>query len=213
MNGICKGVHIVKKLVVLTAAVAMICGMGLIRAEAQSEPHKVALIDMAQVFKQYKKFEALREGLKNEIAGSEETIKADVEGIKALSAKLQMMTETSPGYAQAESQLASKAAEIDARRKVMQRDFLRKESQIYKEVYMEVQSAVKMYAEYYKYTLVLRFNRTELSQEDDARGVINGMNRQVVYHNPENDITDAVLEYLNKKYQNTAAAPGATSPQ
>lgn len=202
-----------KKLVVLTAAVAMICGMGLIRAEAQSEPHKVALIDMAQVFKQYKKFEALREGLKNEIAGSEETIKADVEGIKALSAKLQMMTETSPGYAQAESQLASKAAEIDARRKVMQRDFLRKESQIYKEVYMEVQSAVKMYAEYYKYTLVLRFNRTELSQEDDARGVINGMNRQVVYHNPENDITDAVLEYLNKKYQNTAAAPGATSPQ
>jgi len=213
MNGICKGVHIVKKLVVLTAAVAMICGMGLIRAEAQSEPHKVALIDMAQVFKQYKKFEALREGLKNEIAGSEETIKADVEGIKALSAKLQMMTETSPGYAQAESQLASKAAEIDARRKVMQRDFLRKESQIYKEVYMEVQSAVKMYAEYYKYTLVLRFNRTELSQEDDARGVINGMNRQVVYHNPENDITDAVLEYLNKKYQKTAAAPGATSPQ
>lgn len=202
-----------KKLVVFTAAVAMICGMGLVRAEAQSDPHKVALIDMAQVFKQYKKFEALREGLKNEIAGSEETIKADVEGIKALSLKLQMMTETSPGYAQAEAQLASKAAEIDARRKVMQRDFLRKESQIYKEVYMEVQSAVKMYAEYYKYTLVLRFNRTELSQEDDARGVINGMNRQVVYHNPENDITEAVLEYLNKKYQKTAAAPGATSPQ
>jgi outer membrane protein len=187
--------------------------MGLVRAEAQSDPHKVALIDMAQVFKQYKKFEALREGLKNEIAGSEETIKADVEGIKALSLKLQMMTETSPGYAQAEAQLASKAAEIDARRKVMQRDFLRKESQIYKEVYMEVQSAVKMYAEYYKYTLVLRFNRTELSQEDDARGVINGMNRQVVYHNPENDITEAVLEYLNKKYQKTAAAPGATSSQ
>jgi Skp family chaperone for outer membrane proteins len=205
-------VHIVKKLVVLTAAVAMICGMGLVRAEAQSDPHKVALIDMAQVFKQYKKFEALREGLKNQIAGSEETIKADVEGIKALSLKLQMMTETSPGYAQAEAQLASKAAEIDARRKVMQRDFLRKESQIYKEVYIEVQAAVKMYAEYYKYTLVLRFNRTELSQEDDARGVINGMNRQVVYHNPENDITEAVLEYLNKKYQKTAAASGPTSP-
>jgi len=203
----------VKKLVVITVAVAMICGLGLVRAEAQAEsgPHKIALIDMAQVFKQYKKFEALRENLKAEIAASETNIKGDVEALKALQKKLQMMTESSPGYAKTEAELASKAAELDARRKVMQRDFLRKESQIYKEVYMEVQNAVKMYAEYYKYTLVLRFNRKALSSEDDARGVINGMNRQVVYHNPSNDITDAVLEYLNKKYSKTAAAPASGS--
>ncbi|MBD3672249.1 MAG: OmpH family outer membrane protein [Planctomycetaceae bacterium] len=204
-----------KKLVVLTAAIAMICGLG--RTEAAGPPHAwddhdvIGLIDMAEVFKKYKKFEALREDLKTEIAASEETIKSDVEALKALSAKLQMMTESSPGYAETESELASKAAEVDARRKVMQRDFLRKESQIYKQVYMEVQSTVEQYAKYYGYHVVLRFNRTALQETDDARGVINGMNRQVIYHRKKDDITDAVLQHLNTQYQKTVSTKG-TSP-
>ena len=203
-----------KKLVVLATAIVMLCGLG--RTEAAGPPHAwddhdiIGLIDMARVFKEYKKFEALREGLKTEIAASEETIKSDVESLKALSQKLQMMTESSPGYAQAEAELASKAAEVDARRKVMQRDFLRKESQIYKQVYLEVQTTVKQYAEYYGYHVVLRFNGTELQETDDARGVINGMNRQVVYHRKKDDITDAVLQHLNSQYQKTVSAKGGS---
>lgn len=203
-----------KKLVVLATAIVMFCGLG--RTEAAGPPHAwddhdiIGLIDMARVFKEYKKFEALREGLKTEIAASEETIKSDVESLKALSQKLQMMTESSPGYAQAEAELASKAAEVDARRKVMQRDFLRKESQIYKQVYLEVQTTVKQYAEYYGYHVVLRFNGTELQETDDARGVINGMNRQVVYHRKKDDITDAVLQHLNSQYQKTVSAKGGS---
>ena len=40
-------------------------------AAASNLPHKVGLIDMAHVFKNYKKFEALREDLKIEISESE----------------------------------------------------------------------------------------------------------------------------------------------
>jgi len=201
----------VKKLVVLTAAVAMICGFGLLNAEAQqpSTPHKIALIDMAHVFKNYAKFEALRENLKGEIKASEDRMQADIQQLKAMKEKLDMMTESSPGFKQAEAELASKAAEIDAGRKVMQREFLRKESQIYKQVYMEVTNAVKMYADYYKYSLVLRFNRQQIQEDDDAEAVINGMNKQVVYHRAEDDITEAVLDYLNKKYQKETASAGA----
>lgn len=200
-----------KKLVVLTAAVAMICGFGLLNAEAQqpSTPHKIALIDMAHVFKNYAKFEALRENLKGEIKASEDRMQADIQQLKAMKEKLDMMTESSPGFKQAEAELASKAAEIDAGRKVMQREFLRKESQIYKQVYMEVTNAVKMYADYYKYSLVLRFNRQQIQEDDDAEAVINGMNKQVVYHRAEDDITEAVLDYLNKKYQKETASAGA----
>jgi len=207
----------VKKLVVVTtilavAAVAMISGSGTGRLAAQatpSTPHKIALIDMAHVFKNYAKFESLRETLKTEIKASEEKMQADIQQLQAMKEKLQMMTETSPGFAQAEAELASKAAEIDAGRKVMQRDFLRKESQIYKQVYMEVTSAVKMYADYYKYSLVLRFNRQQIQEDDAPQAVINGMNKQVVYHRAEDDITDAVLDYLNKKYQKESASAGA----
>lgn len=211
-----------KKLVVLStvfaiAAVAMIGGMQTDRLAAQAKPstaHKIALIDMAHVFKNYAKFEALRENLKTEIKASEEKMQADIQQLQAMKEKLQMMTESSPGYAQAEQELASKAAEIDASRKVMQRDFLRKESQIYKQIYMEVSGAVKMYADYYKYSLVLRFNRNQIQESDAPQEVINGMNKQVVYHRAEDDITDAVLDYLNKKYQKenvSAGAPSGTS--
>ena len=34
---------------------------------ADSLPHKIALVDMAEVFQKYKKFENLRESLKSEI--------------------------------------------------------------------------------------------------------------------------------------------------
>ena len=42
-------------------------------------PHKVALVDMAFVFKNYKKFEVLREDLKEEIQASEGEAKSRAE--------------------------------------------------------------------------------------------------------------------------------------
>ena len=215
-----------KKLVILSTLSAVLCGASLFLvpqwggaqvAEAQttSQPHMIALIDMAEVFKNYKKFEAMRETLKSEIEASESEMKKEIEALKALSAKLTSLDESSPTYAATEKELASKAAELEAVRKVKQRDFLRKESTIYKAIYLESTEAVSKYADYYKYTLVLRFNRTDLNTNDNAKEVINGMNKQVVYYRPEHDITDAVLKFLNDKYSReiSAAAPGAGSRQ
>lgn len=165
-----------------------------------SVPHKIALIDMAHVFKNYKKFEARREGLKTEITTSEERIKKDLEAIKILQQQLKSLVEGSPEYKVKEQELASKAADIQAYREVQQRDFLRKESQIYKEIYGEVSEAVGKYAEYYKYSLVMRFKRDEMPEADNPNDVINKMNGTVIYHRAEDDITDAVLKFLNDRY-------------
>lgn len=171
----------------------------------------IALIDMAEVFKNYKKFEAMRETLKTEITASEEEMKKEITALQDLNARLQKLEESSPEYARVEKELASKAAELEGKRKVKQREFLRKESTIYKAIYMEATEAVSKYADYYKYTLVLRFNRTDLTENDDAKKVIDGMNKQVVYYRPEHDITDAVLKYLNDRYtREVSAAAGGT---
>jgi outer membrane protein len=173
---------------------------------ADSGPHKVALIDMAYVFKNYEKFSMLREDLKAEIQVSEEEAKSKAMALQEMQAKLKTFAEGSDEFNAAEKQFAASSADFEAFRRAAQRDFLKKESQIYHTVYMDVADAVAKYAKYYKYNLVLRFNREELDTEN-AQKLIEGMNRQVVYHETENDITMSVTDYLNKKFTSTAAKP------
>lgn len=180
---------------------------------ADEAPHKIALIDMAYVFKNYKKFEVLREDLKNEIGETENEAKARADQIQTLQKKMKALSEGSQEFTVAEQQFAKASAEFEAFRRAAQRDFLKKESQIYHTIYQEVTDTVAKYANYFHFTLVLRFNREELDSEN-AQKLIEGMNRQVVWHKPENDITDAVVKYLNQAYDRTtgATAAPATAP-
>lgn len=165
---------------------------------------------MAHVFKHYKKFEALREDLKSQIGDSEGQAKAMAKSLQKLQAELKDLKEGSPEFAAKEKQFQQATLEFESFRKATQREILKEESAIYHQVYMEVSDAVKKYSTHYGYTLVLRFNREDLNPED-PQGLIQGMNRQVVFHHPEDDMTESVLEHLNAKFQKTAAAP-ATRP-
>jgi Skp family chaperone for outer membrane proteins len=177
---------------------------------AAAAPHKVALIDMAYVFKNYEKFSVLREDLKAKIQVSEEEAKGKAGNIQEMQAKLKAYAEGSEEFNAAEKQFAQASADFEAFRRAAQRDFLKQESQIYHTVYMDVSDAVAKYAKYYKYNLVLRFNREDLDTEN-AQKLIEGMNRQVVYFENENDITQSVTDYLNKKYGGQTATKPAGS--
>lgn len=209
-----------KKSIVLAAAVAAVLGLAgferPVRAQggaaAAPGPHKVGLIDMAHIFKNYKKFEALREDLKNEIAQSDNKAKQMATQIKQLDDQLKQMKQGSQGYLDKEKQLLQVNSDFEAFRKGAQRDFMRKESQIYKTIYLEVTDAVEKYAYHYQYTLIMRFNRDEVDGVDDPQEVLARMNRQVVYYKEENDITVPVLEYLNKKYGVAPKVEGGDEP-
>lgn len=180
-------------------------------AAAAASPHKVALIDMAFVFKNYKKFDALREDLKQDITESEERAKLMVEKLQAVQKEMREFKEGSDEFAQREKTLAKMQAEFETFRRGAQRDMLKKESQLYHTVYLEITDAVKKYAEFYKYTLVIRFNREELDSEN-PQNLLQGMNRQVVYHRTDDDITQKILDFLNSKYQPAAPAASPAAP-
>lgn len=168
-------------------------------AATDGRPHKVGLIDMAYVFKNYQKFEYLREDLKLKISESEGQAKQMAETIKSLQAKMKEHKEGSPEFGDMEQKLAKASAEFETFRRSTQREILKEESAIYHQIYMEVSDAVKKYSKYYGYTLVLRFNREDLNPED-PQGLIQGMNRQVVFHQEEDDMTNSVLQHLNDKF-------------
>ena len=72
---------------------------------------------------------------------------------------------------------------------------------------LEVSDAVEKYAQHFNFTLVLRFSADELSGQENPEDVMRGLNRQVVYYRPSEDITTAICEFLNRRYQRTAAVP------
>jgi Skp family chaperone for outer membrane proteins len=200
----------VKKVIVSASVIALLAGVLALTGDAWSQnkepaaaatniPHKVGLIDMAYVFKNYKKFESLREDLKVEISESEEKAKEMQKGIVDLQQKMKGLVEGAPEYSKYEQQAVKQAAEFENFRRQMSREFLKKESQIYLQVYNEVSKMVEKYATHFNYTLIIRFNREDLDTENPQQ-LLQGMNRQVVYYRPNEDITTPVLESLNKKF-------------
>lgn len=173
-------------------------------------PHKVGLIDMAQVFKDYKKFELLREDLKSEVQDKDGQAKGMMEQITTLQTKLKSLKPGTEGFTEHEKKLAELSSDYDAQRKLWQLEFMRKESKIYHAIYMEVLDAVEKFSKHYNYTMIMRFSRDELSSTDPQK-LMQGLNKQIVYHRVDDDITESVVEYLNRRYK-PAASPQAGAP-
>ncbi|MCG6157574.1 OmpH family outer membrane protein [Rubinisphaera margarita] len=204
-----------KRFTLLTLCLGMMLSLSpRVTSAAEGQPaagqkKSVGLIDMAYLFKEYKKFADLRDQLRNDIKGSDDKAKQMGEQLQALQKTLKDGTykEGTPEYQKIEAQLIAQSTQFEAFRKTQQREYLRRESKIYKDIYMEVVEAVGQYASYYQYDVIIRFSRDGVGETDNAQELIQNMNRQVVWHNQGIDITEAVLKYLNSKYTPTAAAP------
>ena len=218
-----------KKLITSAAAVAMLAlgsgsaataqaqqpAAGGAAATAPALPHKIALIDMAKVFQEYKKFTALRDSLKLEIDQSEAKAKQMAAQLSQLDAELKQLQSdgtlkpTSAEFQDKEKALTEKAAELQTFRKQAQREFLEREAGMYKTIYLEATTMVGQYAKHKGYTMVLRFNKDDVDSSENPQEILQRMNRQVVFHQPQDDITEAIIGSLNQRYQQSAAKPAA----
>ena len=103
------------------------------QAAAQGEsPHKIGLIDMCRVFKEYKKFEALREDWKAELQTNEENAKQLAGKVQKIMEEMKAFKPGSPEYVKLEKQQTQLAAEFESFRKNSQRTLMQKEADIYK---------------------------------------------------------------------------------
>ena len=206
-----------KKLFVCFAVAAATAGFAMAPAQAQEKAaaaaagtHQVGLIDMAHVFKNYDKFKSITEDMQGDAKKAQADAEAMVEQMKQVQTKMQSLQEGSEDYIKNETQILTLQTKLESFRKVQQREFLRKEAEIYKTVYMEVQEAVQKYAKYYKYTLIIRFNRQSVDAAENPQEIITSMNRQVVYYRDQDDLTDPILNFLNDEYKK--ASGGAEEP-
>ena len=198
-----------KKSILSILAMAVMITAGTVQAQdgAPSAGHRIGLIDMAHVFQNYKKFEALRSELQTEIEQNDAEAKQMVERLQKMQEEIKKFDSGGAQYEQAEKSILNEKGKFDGFVGAAKRRLARRESEMFKVVYTDVTAAVKLYAEYAKFDHVMRFNRKGMDDTTSPQEAVQTMNKTFIYWNADNDITDKVLNYLNQQY--AKANPGA----
>lgn len=194
----------------LFVAIALV-GVSLISSQAFSQAggaapaNKIGLIDMEEVFKNYEKFNALQNDLKADMESSKVALEQKFKQLQVTEKQLKDSTfkKDSPQYVELESRFTQQRAAFEAEVKNKDRQFQRRQADIYKTIYGEVQDIVEVFAKQRGYALIMRFRRSKPS-DDDPRSIAMDLNSSVVYHRDGDDITDTITSALNRHFNQTA---------
>jgi Skp family chaperone for outer membrane proteins len=172
-------------------------------AGANATKHGVGVVDISYIFKNHKRHQATIEAMKVEMTATEAELKADSEKIRQMEEQRNAYKVGAPEYKQIDEELARNIAEFKLKMDRLRKDFMEREAKLYYQAYLEVNDAVKYYADRHDIGLVIRFNgdKVDGSRRED---VLREINKTVVYQN-RIDITPDVLALVNRD----AAAPQA----
>jgi Skp family chaperone for outer membrane proteins len=175
-------------------------------APAAPSGTNVAVIDVAFIFKNHARFNAMMNDIKKDIEGFEAYVREEQKKFNTAREALANYTPSSQEYKKKEEELALTQSKLQVDIGMKRKEFLEQEARVYFNVYKEVEASVAMFAQRYRIGLVLRFNADEMKQ-DDRNSVLQGVNRAVVFQQGL-DITEHILRDLNAG----AATPGAQTP-
>ena len=165
------------------------------------ETGRVAILDVAKVFKENASFDAKVKAIKAEADQLKVQITAEQDRIKAEVLKLRKM-EAGPKRNQMEADLEQQHTRLRTTTRQSESELLNREARVYFETYGEMQAVVEGLAKEYGLSLVLRFD-SESIDPNNRNEVIKGVNRAVVFHR-QLDLTKLVSDQLNARM---AAAP------
>ena len=213
-----------RTLLFATAAAAGLLTLGLISSDAAAQApnpqvpnphganatkHGIAVVDISYIFKEHARFKSTMESMKKEMEGIEAQLKADRDQIAASEQKRNGFNVGSAEYKTADEEVARMMSEFNLKMTRLRKDFLEREAKVYYQTYVEVNSAVKYYAERHNIGIVLRFNG-EPVDPNRREEVLREINKPVVFQN-KIDITPDVLALLNRDPQ-TARPAGTQIP-
>jgi len=166
----------------------------------------VALLDVSLIFQKHTRFKQMREAMMADVQKAENDAKAERDAIKGLMEQLRSLQPGSPDYKAMEEQIAVRQSNLEARVRLQRKEFVQREAKIYHYVYQEILQEVHYYAQSNRIAMVLRFSG-ETADVENPDTVIRYINRPVVWHNPQFDITNVILQRLQG-----SAAVGNTRP-
>jgi Skp family chaperone for outer membrane proteins len=194
----------------LTAAIVGLTALASTPASAQeSGGHRIAVVDVAKVFKEHKGIRSQIEEVEKELKAFDTLVKQKREALKQAAEKLKSFKVGTPEYTAQEEQVASMESRLrlDIGRK--QKELAEAEARIYYENYKKIAEGVEYLAKYYKVNLVLRYNSEDMDLEK-GESVIRGVMKNIVYHDQALDMTPGVMQYLDQQFSRVAGASSAS---
>jgi len=181
------------------------------RAVKPVPPMKIAVIDLGLILRQYKKSEDLMEDVKATAEAGNAKITQLVGQGKELAKPLEegSLDQESPEFLERERKVLRLQTYLKTLKATTEREMKKQGARATLDVYQDIQAALARYCEQNGYTLVLNFDR-EASTAPESQVASRSLNQPIMFHQSRDDVTDAILGYLNHKYE--AASRDSQSP-
>lgn len=186
---------------IVTGAVIIAAGIYLGSSHAADEPaaeavvRQVAVIDMARVFDNCKKFQGRKAELQVEVKIAEEMLRGESDALKSMQAEAESALRGSEARERLEQEVAQRASDLQLKLARQKKELLKREALMYADAYDEVLAGIKQYAKQHGIYLVVRTNQKAIDRTD-PQSVVDGLSRAVVYQDAA-DITDALIKQIN----------------
>lgn len=183
-----------------------------LRAQGVASPAaggNIAVIDIGRIFKNHVRFDRMMKELKRDVDAEETQLKKERSTIQQFAEKMQGIKPNHPDYKRLDEDLSRRQAEWQLKMSSKKKTILERETQIYYNVFQEINYEVRNFADRHGISLVLRYN-SEPVDTSNPQSVRAEINKSVVYQR-NIDITDSVLNELNRRAvapPNVSARPG-----
>ncbi|MDX1962815.1 MAG: OmpH family outer membrane protein [Pirellulales bacterium] len=185
---------------------AMALGMAFPAVAQQPAGHNIAVIDVSVIFKDHVRFKQAIEQMKTEVEQVENSLKADYENMKKMAEQIKAMNPGSPEFKKLETDFAKADLDFKFKRAQSSKDFAEREGKLYYAIYLEIDQVVKEIAIRNNIALVLRHHSDKIDSNDRTE-ILRGISKPIVYVNPALDITQHVLNVLNRGAVQPATTP------
>ncbi len=170
-------------------------------ANANAAPQKIAVLDTERVFLESEQFKKLRDELV-ELKKSKQQKLEQLQQQKAAlvsDVREQQLDFDSAEMVSKEEELIKLETSAKTYAAVAKQQVLRRELEIQSEMFQVVQKALDKFAETNGYSMVLNAHKLDESVENPNE-LTRTMLQTVTWHRNREDITDAVIQYLNQRY-------------
>jgi Skp family chaperone for outer membrane proteins len=177
---------------------------------------RIALLDVTRIFKTHARFKSMMEEMKADVQRAENDVKLKRDQItKAVEDLQATYRKGTPEYKNEEERLANAQAKLAVDVQRQKNDFLQREAKIYNTVYQDILQATNYFCKKNAIDVVIKYSG-EPADVERPDTVLAKINQQVVWYDPGVDITDFILQDLNRQPAASPAAatrPGVQMPQ
>ena len=177
-------------------------------AGPKNGPTSIALVDVGYILKNHPNMKANMDGLQNEMTQAQEDIETRRKTLLEEQEKIGKMFEAdTPQFKQQQESLISRESKLRVDFMSKEKEFAEKQAGVIFRSYQSINAAIARVAGHYQYDMVLRYSREQNEMDPKNPKTVNfGIQRDILYHNAQIDITEIVLQVLN------STEPKATSP-